>query len=189
MYGEKGIELVREAARVEDWLPPFNEDVVRQTLEETRKLWDLNCQEVAQHDSMARPTPSITYRHATIERNRRCMLAYINSRMEKIRGMRWQFGALLPEEIKLNLCEPELEFFSKYNRLLAGYMASVGTDLTTNLAPPKSLYVDVRVKKDYGEIEMPDGEVIQLKAGAQYSLPREMCEQLILQGVLQHIAS
>ena len=32
MYGEKGIELVREAARVEDALPPFNEDVVRQAL-------------------------------------------------------------------------------------------------------------------------------------------------------------
>ena len=30
--------------------------------------------------------------------------------------MRWQFGAVLPPEIKANLCEPEQEFFTKYNR-------------------------------------------------------------------------
>ena len=31
-----------------------------------------------------------------------------------MREMRWQFGAVLPEEVKLNLSEPELEYFSKY---------------------------------------------------------------------------
>lgn len=186
MFGEKGIDLVREAARTDDNLPPFNEDVVRQTLEETRSLWEQNRQEVALHSTIS---PSITFRHTAIERNKRCLLAYLNSRMEKIRGMRWQFGAVLPEEIRLNLCEPELEFFSKYNRLLANYMSSVGTDMTLDLSPPKSLYIDVRVKQDYGEIETPDGQVIQLKAGAQHHLPRELCEQLILQGVLEHITS
>ena len=32
----------------------------------------------------------------------------------RMREMRWQFGAVLPEEVKLNLSEPELEYFSKY---------------------------------------------------------------------------
>lgn len=186
MYGEKGIELVREINRTKETLPPFNEDVVRQTLEETRQLWELNRQEVAENQTIS---PSITYRHTVIERNKRCMLAYLNARMEKIRGMRWQFGAVLPEDIRLNICEPEFEFFGKYNRLLANYMGSVGTDITVDLAPPKALYIDVRVKQDYGEIETPDGEVIQLKVGTQYYLPREICEHLILQGVLEHVAA
>ena len=54
-------------------------------------------------------------------------------------------------------------FLSKYNRLLAGYMGSVGTDMTIDLSPPKALYIDVRVKQDYGELETPDGEVKQIQ--------------------------
>ena len=111
-------------------------------------------------------------RHAGIDRNKRCLLAYLNSRMEKMREMRWQFGAVLPEEIKLNLSEPELEYFSKYNRHLATYMRAVGTDLTSDMYPPKSLYVEVRVKEDHGEVETADGEVVLLKAGSQHHLPR-----------------
>ena len=111
-------------------------------------------------------------RHAGIDRNKRCLLAYLNSRMEKMREMRWQFGAVLPEEIKLNLSEPELEYFSKYNRNLATYMRAIGTDLTSDMDPPKSLYVEVRVMEDHGEVETADGEVVLLKAGSQHHLPR-----------------
>jgi len=188
MHGEKGIELLREAARSQDVLLPFNEDQVRQTLEETKQLWEKNRQEVAELSS-ATVTPSIAYRHAAVERNKRCMLAYINARMEKIRNMRWQFGAVLPPEIKANLCEPEQDFFTKYNRILVNYMASIDTDITEDLAPPRSLYVDVRVKQDYGELELPDGDVVQLKVGTQYHLPRSICEQLINQGILEHVQS
>ena len=38
-------------------------------------------------------------------------------------------------------------------------MRSVGTDLTTYFAPPKSLFVEVRVLQDHGEIETAEGEV------------------------------
>ena len=127
--------------------------------------------------------------------------------MEKMREMRWQFGAVLPEEIKLNLSEPELEYFSKYNKNLATYMRAIGTDLTSDMAPPKSLYVEVRVREDHGEVETADGEVVLLKAGSQHHLPRSalkplmklrckkklfprhLCEQLIMQGVLEHVTS
>jgi hypothetical protein len=30
--------------------------------------------------------------------------------------MRWQFGAVLPPDVKANLCEAEQNFFAKYNR-------------------------------------------------------------------------
>ena len=186
MFGEKGLELVKEAARTHNTLIPFNEDVVRQTLEETRALWEANRAEVAETSAIG---PSTTLRHAAIERNKRCMLAYLNHRVEKLRAMRWQFGAVLPEEVRLNLCEPEMEFFNKYNKALASYMRSVGTDLTTDNAPPKSLYIEVRVRQDHGEIETADGEVVLLKKGTQHHLPRDLCEQLIMQGVLEHVVS
>jgi hypothetical protein len=38
-------------------------------------------------------------------------------------------------------------------------MKSVGADITTDLCPPKSLFIEVRVKQDYGELETPDGDV------------------------------
>ena len=95
-----------------------------------------------------------------------------------MREMRWQFGAVLPEEIKLNLSEPELEYFSKYNKTLATYMRAIGTDLTADMAPPKSLYVEVRVREDHGEVETADGEVVLLKAGSQHHLPRSALKPL-----------
>merc|ERR1712083_191073 len=126
-------------------------DVVRQTLEETRALWESNRAEVAETSAIG---PSTTLRHAAIERNKRCMLAYLNHRVEKL-----------------------------------SYMRSVGTDLTTDNAPPKSLYIEVRVRQDHGEIETADGEVVLLKKGTQHHLPRDLCEQLIMQGVLEHVVS
>jgi len=184
MLGESALNLVKESARNKNNLNPFNEDLVRQTIEETRRLWDQNRSEVAETGAIGAST---TLKHAAIERNKRCMLAYLNHRAELLTSMRWQFGAVLPEEIKLNMCEPETEFFSKYNKALAGYMRSVGTDLTTDIAPPKSLYIEVRVLEDHGELETADGDIIQLKKGTQHHLPRDLCEQLILQGILEHV--
>ena len=91
-----------------------------------------------------------------------------------------------------NLCEPEQAFFTKYNRNLAGYMRSVGVDgvdLMTDQTPPKSLYIEVRCLQDYGQLEMDDGTTILLKKNTQLFLPRTQCEQLIRQGILEHIVS
>ncbi|KAF3841629.1 hypothetical protein F7725_023580 [Dissostichus mawsoni] len=41
--------------------------------------------------------------------------------------------------------------------------------------------------KDHGELEIDDGTVILLKKNSQHFLPRWKCEQLIRQGVLEHV--
>ena len=41
--------------------------------------------------------------------------------------------------------------------------------------------------QDYGEMETDDGSVIVLKKNTQHYLPRQHCEQLIRQGILEHI--
>lgn len=105
--------------------------------------------------------------------------------------MRWHFGPVLPSEIRSQMCEPEIAFFSQYNKDLAAYMRAVGDgagiDLTIDQAPPKSLYIEVKCLQDYGELETEDGNIIVLKKNTQHFLPRTLSEPLIRQGVLQHI--
>ena len=45
------------------------------------------------------------------------------------------------------------------------------------------------MKEDHGELETDDGEIVLLKAGSQHHLPRDLCEQLIKQGFLEHVVS
>ena len=64
-----------------------------------------------------------------------------------------------------------------------------GVDLMTDQTPPKSLFSEVRCVQDYGELEMEDGSNIKLKKNTQLFLPRSQCEQLIRQGILEHVVS
>ena len=64
-----------------------------------------------------------------------------------------------------------------------------GVDLMTDQTPPKSLFIEVRCVQDYGELEMEDGSNIKLKKNTQLFLPRSQCEQLIRQGILEHVVS
>ena len=66
-------------------------------LEEIRVLYEANEREIFSE------TPSksaIVLRHAALERDKRCLLAYLYHRSAKIRAMRWEFGAVLPADIK-----------------------------------------------------------------------------------------
>lgn len=93
--------------------------------------------------------------------------------------------------VKESLCEPEIQWFNSYNKSLAAYMRSIGEgqgiDLTCNLDPPKSLFVEVRCVEDYGKFELEDGEVVLFKKNSQHYLPRIEVESLIKQGVLERI--
>lgn len=105
--------------------------------------------------------------------------------------MRWEFGSILPADIKANLSTAETNWFSKYSSILARYMRSVGEDGGVNLAvdlhPPKALYIEVQCLVDYGRYELSDGSVLLLKKNSRHFLPRVECEELIRQGVFQHI--
>ncbi|KAK2147299.1 hypothetical protein LSH36_561g03098 [Paralvinella palmiformis] len=173
-------------------LRPHGDDCVRQVFEEMRALFEQNQQDVekALDGAQAEMFPGIRMRHAALERNKRCVLAYVYNRLQKIAQMRWEFGSVLPADIKYNLAEQEVQWFIKYTKCLATYMRSVraegGLDLTQDLKPPKSLYIEVRCLMDHGEFETQDGGVILLKKNSQHFLLRSECEHLIRQGVLEH---
>lgn len=192
MFGEKALELVQELKRSRDnSLPPYNEDKVRQVIDEMRGLFEQNQLEVrATTDGEQGLLSGIQLRHACLERNQRCLLAYVYNRMLRIRDYRWSVGSVLPPDFRLNLCEQEQQWFAKYNRSLATYMRSIGPsgmDLTQYMNPPKSLYVEVRCLEDCGELETESGTTIQLKKNSQHYLLRSQCEHLIRQGILEHI--
>lgn len=136
--------------------------------------------------------PVLSLRHVVLGRNKRCLLAYLYNRLGRIRKMRWEFGPIIPADIKEALCEPEIQWFNSYSKMLSNYMRSVGDgqgiSLTEYTNPPKSLFIEVRCLVDYGKFELDDGEVITLKKNSQHYLPRTQCEPLVRQGVLQHIS-
>ncbi|XP_049928034.1 DNA replication complex GINS protein PSF1 [Epinephelus moara] len=196
MFCEKAIELIRELHRMSDGqLPAFNEDGLRQVLQEMEALYEQNQTDVneAKAGGRADLIPSIKLRHCCLLRNQRCVAAYLYDRLLRIRALRWEYGSVLPANVRFHMCAEESEWFSQYKKSLASFMRSVGggdgLDITQDMKPPKSLYIEVRCLKDHGEFEIDDGTVILLKKNSQHFLPRWKCEQLIRQGVLEHVVS
>ncbi|XP_072437402.1 DNA replication complex GINS protein PSF1 isoform X2 [Chiloscyllium punctatum] len=163
MFCEKAIELIRELQRAADGqLPAFNEDGIRQVLEEMKALYEQNQTDVY-------------------------------DRLLRIRSLRWEYGSVLPSRIRFHFAAEETEWFNQYKKSLATYMRSIGgeggLDITQDMKPPKSLFIEVRCLKDYGEYEIDDGTTVLLKKNSQHFMPRWKCEQLIRQGILEHVLS
>ncbi|KAM9726518.1 DNA replication complex GINS protein PSF1-like isoform 1-T2 [Menidia menidia] len=195
MFCEKAAELIRELQRMRDGqLPAFNEDGLRQVLQEMEVLYEQNQGDVSEAKAgRSDLVPSIKLRHSCLLRNQRCLCAYLYDRLLRIRALRWEYGSVLPPNIRFHMCAEEAAWFGQYKKSLAAFMRSLGggegLDITQDVKPPKSLYVQVRCLKDHGEFEVEDGTVILLKKNSQHFLPRWKCEQLIRQGVLEHLLS
>ncbi|XP_028139095.1 DNA replication complex GINS protein PSF1 [Diabrotica virgifera virgifera] len=193
MYGEKGFALIKELCRNEDHLPPYNTELINAVTRETQQLTDEN---VADAQITANETGDSTLlntmrvRNAAVKRNTRCLMAYHYNRLRCLRTMRWEFGSILPADIKTNLNPDEIEWFTKYSKILAVYMRSIGengVNLAVDTKPPKALYIEVQCLMDYGRYELSDGTTLLLKKDTRHYLPRSECEELIRQGVFQHV--
>ncbi|KAL1509423.1 hypothetical protein ABEB36_004164 [Hypothenemus hampei] len=197
MFAEKACNLIKELSRNEGVLPPYNMDLVKEVCTEIKLLDEQNKSDgaaVANESGIANYSnelyPTLRVGVAAVKRNVRCLMAYHYNRLRTLRTMRWEFGSVLPPDVKANLNSNEIEWFSKYSRSLTKYMMSLGDEglnLGVNLRPPKSLYIEVRCLVDYGKYELSDGTVLLLKKDSRHFLPRSECEELITQGVFQHI--
>ncbi|KAH1012469.1 hypothetical protein HUJ05_011625 [Dendroctonus ponderosae] len=199
MFGEKACNLIKELSRCENVLPPYNvrTDMVKEVCAEIKQLDDLNRSNgaiVANESGLAVNSnplyPTLRIGVTALKRNVRCLIAYHHNRLRILRTMRWEFGSVLPADIKVNMSSEEVEWFCQYSRNLAKYMRSIGEDglnLGLDLRPPKSLYIEVRCLVDYGKFELSDGTVLLLKKDSRHYLPRTECEELITKGIFQHI--
>ena len=111
-----------------------------QTLEEALSLKRLNQAEL--EASKGKLTNTNYVRHAGFEKNKQGELAYLDSRLNKITDMRMQFGAVLPDHVRNNVCQPEIAFFNGFNRTLARYQRAMKIDLESHMTSPQSLHVE-----------------------------------------------
>ncbi|OWZ09451.1 DNA replication complex GINS protein PSF1 [Phytophthora megakarya] len=185
----KGKELLRELQR-SDWLPPYNEDLVRRVVEESGLLHEEISKKMSMYADLVNEPASVhcglVVNHQCLLRNKRCLIAYVHHRMEKIKALRWETGTIIPASLAQNLCQGEVQFFNQYDQLLTDYMADFELDLTADIKPPKDLYVEVRVLRDCGEV-MTESGLVNLEAHSQHFLRRVDVEQLIRQGLLEQI--
>ncbi|XP_034173711.2 DNA replication complex GINS protein PSF1 isoform X2 [Osmia lignaria lignaria] len=188
MFGKKAFKLISELDLSMDLLP-FNEILVKEVLDEMNSLYKENLYDsnAIRNDDNMTLLPSVQLRHIVLTRNKRCLLAYVYNRMRKIRDLRWELGSILPPEINSNLLNAEVQWFQAYNKSLATYMRSLGEDygfnITANMLPPKTPYVEVKCVTDFGKLELEDGQVILLKKNTYHLLPRAVCEPLIRQEI------
>jgi hypothetical protein len=121
----------------------------------------------------------------SVQRQKRCVLAYLNYRVDKIRDVWWDTGAALPEELRSVLSRQELTFLAGYDRLLTEYMSSSDLVLTGDQSPPKDLFVAVQAAKgkEVGEIMTTNG-VVTLDQNSEVLIRRTDAELLIRQGQL-----
>lgn len=129
-----------------------------------------------------------------IDRNRRCLLAYLNYRMQRIAELRWEVGLGVPKEKMDKLHEQEVQYFHLYNEYLDTYMKHYlpsckgPLDLTADCEAPEDVNVQIRVRaEDLGDLITSDSGVVRLRKGYQLFVKRTDIEHLIRAGKVEHV--
>ena len=108
------------------------------------------------------------------------------NRLWRIQDYRWEAGAGAASHLGDLMSAPEKSFLNEYNNILGKYFDAVELDLTTDLKPPRDLFIEVRVLRDCGSV-ITDAGTVDLKAGTAHFLKRSDVESLIRQGALEHV--
>ena len=200
-YGQRGRELLQDLKR-SDWLPSYNEDGVRAALQEinshTEELTVLvraanraasdDATDGAPSGPAVENRPSLILHDASIRRNKRCLLAYHAYRIDKLRALRWEMAGTLPDAAKFVLSEAEVDFFTEYDRLVAGHALRTplaALDWNADQNPPEENFVQVRVVQGgLGNIETEMCGQVELEKGSTHYLPRGDVEHLIRSGAV-----
>jgi GINS complex subunit 1 len=180
-------ELRRAKANGGLHLPRFNEDGLRTVLSESKELFEELKELMDDQEISELPDPvkiACQVHHASIKRNKRCALAYVENRSTTIKALRWELGPLPDEDVMSNMSHREKTLFSEYDKLISEYNQEMGIDLMADLTPPKDLLIQVRVLRDCGEI-MTEGGALTLEQGTTHSLRRRDVEHLVRQGYLE----
>eukprot|EP00516_Mucochytrium_quahogii_P008908 CAMPEP_0203766582 /NCGR_PEP_ID=MMETSP0099_2-20121227/502_1 /ASSEMBLY_ACC=CAM_ASM_000209 /TAXON_ID=96639 /ORGANISM=" , Strain NY0313808BC1" /LENGTH=199 /DNA_ID=CAMNT_0050662957 /DNA_START=39 /DNA_END=638 /DNA_ORIENTATION=- len=191
-YCQRGRDLVQELGRG-DWIPMYNDEAVRQITEEVNALYkeilDISQEhkEDVEMDDPRVKCPLVLY-HTSACRNKRYLLAYLKFRMQRLINLRWEIGSVIPTDMKRKVSAEEGRFFDSYDDILQRYMRrTVDVDLTSDMQPPKNLFIEVRVLEDCGEV-LTDSGSINLAKNTTHYLRRSDVEHLIRQGMLKQIS-
>lgn len=196
---KKSLQLLRDVKRSR-WLPPYNDAVVKEVIEEIRNDMKEMKSLVSEHEDLEglprEVAAGLCLYNDLVDRNRRCLLAYLNHRLETIEGLRWEVGRMVPEDKLAKLHDSEKKYLHHYNASLDKYMkhyipsAKEPLDLVADAKPPEDLNVQIRVRDEgAGEIVTSDSGTVRLRRGWAHTVKRSDVEQLIRAGKVEHIQS
>jgi GINS complex subunit 1 len=137
-------------------------------------------EEKEKEDDSNKPTmnarPSILLHNASIQRQKRCLLAYHKHRMDRI-----QESAGTLSNMTFNNAHEE-EFATDYQELRESYTAAV---FELGLLPPTSHMVQVRVLEHLGQVVLESGRSVTLAKGSSLYLPRSDVLEFLQAGSLE----
>lgn len=173
-----------------NWLPPYDDEGVRIILNEMdNQAGEIERMHQELENGVLSNAARVKGRYdlMCLTRNVRYINSYLNHRNEKIRQIRWEAGAVLPDLVQQEtLSDQERTYFNSYSTLLTDYSELLGIDLTSNLEPPKDLLIEIRVLQSCGEIMTESGPV-ELTKGSTNFLRRSEVEHLIREGLVEHV--
>jgi GINS complex subunit 1 len=190
-FGQRGRDLVAECANHSDLLP-YNDESVKACLEEiTFHVDELThiIDAIENEKPSLEVRPALMLHDAAIRRNKRCLLAYVNHRVNYIK----ENHAANPTafQAKALLSEAESDFAQAYERLRAQQSDAVGGTLDLGRRPklpPTQTFLQVRVLQSLGKIVLTEtGATVNLEKGTLHFLPAQDVEEFIQQGFLEQV--
>mmetsp|Transcript_30802 Transcript_30802/g.70113 ORF Transcript_30802/g.70113 Transcript_30802/m.70113 type:complete len:211 (-) Transcript_30802:138-770(-) len=197
LHMKKSVQLLKDLKRAR-WLPQFNDKMVKEVVEEvlndTREMKSLISQNTDLEGVTREVAAGLCLYNDLVDRNRRCLLAYLNFRLERIEELRWEVGLMVPEEKMKKLHDSEKQYFHRYNEILDRYMKTYTPkckeplNLTADAEAPEDMNVQIRVCEDgLGEIVTQDSGIVRLRKGYQLFVKRTDIEHLIRAGKVEHV--
>lgn len=197
--GDLATQLVTESRRstATDTLFKYNDTLVRTIIREQRGLENMTTtalESIPELQDASQLPPAVAIYQTAILRNKRCLLAYHQHRMNYLKDLYWNLGGALPPilsnpQIRANLAPHEVEFLREYNAMVVDFRADFTDelDITSGIeAPPKDIHVLVRVVKDCGVIQTEVG-TIDFQKGQRFMVRKSDIEHLIIQGYLEEV--
>ena len=110
--------------------------------------------------------------------------------------MAWESGKHIPDHLLDKMSESEVRYFKDYLENLDNYNKQISTmfgtqsnhiDLTVDFNPPKDLFIEVRVNKDYGTVTLPESGEVKLQKNSTHLLRRSEVDNLIKRGIMSEV--
>ena len=178
--------------RRSEWLPPFDDDgmrIIHSEISDIRKqVSDLLAGNGNYNDLPIPVRVGLSYYKQCLIRDYRYLSSYIHHRLRKLRQLRWDCGPVLPERYRDDtISNREKDYFIRYNSILTDYQDNVGLDLTSDIIPPKDLFIQVRVLENCGKI-MTENGTVSLDKGSLHFLRRADVESFVREGKVEQVA-
>ena len=131
-----------------------------------------------------------------VQRNIRCVLAYLNTRLTRVERLAWESGKHIPDHLLEKISPAETQYFKTYIENLDNYNKAVSNmfgndnnhiDLTVDFNPPKDLFIEVRVNKDYGTVMLPESGEVRLQKNTTHLLRRSEVDHLLKRGIMAEV--